>query len=207
MRFSIIIPAHYSEGYIVNALDSIREQTFTDYELIVICDSCTDDTELVAKSYGAITKSVSFGCDGPARSMGLDMARGEWILFMDDDDWWLHEYVLEQIDRKLKECDADILAFSFIWRGVKYATPMSNAGTLYPSVWNKVWRREFIGDTRFPNVYSISDAYFHDEMMAKDPRIEVWDMPMYYYYYLRPGSISEQMGRTAEHTREYWSRA
>lgn len=207
MRFSIIIPAHNSEDYIVNALDSIREQTFTDYELIVICDSCTDDTELVAKSYDAITKSISFGCDGPARSIGLDMARGEWVLFMDDDDWWLHEYVLEQIDRKLKECDADILAFSFIWRGVKYATPMSNAGTLYPSVWNKVWSREFIGDTRFPNVYSISDAYFHDEMMAKDPRIEVWDMPMYYYYYLRPGSISEQMGRTAEHTREYWSRA
>ena len=206
MRFSIIIPAHNSAGYIRRALDSVRSQTFTDYELIVICDNCTDDTEQVALEYGARVKAVNYHCDGPTRNVGLNMARGEWVLFMDDDDWWLHEYVLEQINSKLSDA-FDILAFSFIWRGVKYASPRSNAGTLYPSVWNKAWRRAFIGGTRFPNVYSISDSYFHGEMMDKRPRIHVWDMPMYYYNYLRPGSISHEMGRTAAHTKEYWDHA
>lgn len=206
MKFSIIIPAYNSAGYIHNALDSIKEQTFTDYELIVICDSCTDNTAQMARDAGAIVEEVSFHNDGLSRSRGLDLATGDWVLFMDDDDWWLHEFVLEQINEKLSD-DIDIMAFSFIWHGVKYASPRSNAGTLYPSVWNKCWRREFIGSTRFPNVYSVSDAYFHGEMMDKNPRIAEWDMPMYYYYYLRPGSISHEMGRTAKYTKEYWEQA
>ena len=53
MKFSIIIPAHNAAEHIQNALDSVTEQTFTDYELIVICDSCTDNTEQIAKEYGA----------------------------------------------------------------------------------------------------------------------------------------------------------
>ena len=206
MRFSIIIPAHNAAEHIQNALDSVIEQTFTDYELIVVCDSCTDDTEQIAQEYGARTVAVEYHCDGPTRNRGIDLATGDWILFMDDDDWWLHEYVLEQINSKLTDA-IDVLAFSFIWRGVKYASPRSNAGTLYPSVWNKCWRRSFIGSTRFPNVYSISDSYFHSEMMEKNPRIQTWDMPMYYYNYLRPGSISHEMGRTAPSTKEYWKNA
>lgn len=206
MKFSIIIPAHNAENHISNALESITEQTFTDYELIVVCDSCTDQTADMAREAGAVVEEVNYHCDGPTRSRGLDIAQGEWVLFMDDDDWWLHEYVLEQINSRLAD-DIDVLAFSFIWRGVKYASPTSNAGTLYPSVWNKCWRRSVIGDTRFPNVYSISDAYFHGEMMEKHPRIKMWDMPMYYYNYLRPGSISAEMGRTAPSTKEYWEHA
>ena len=206
MKFSIIIPAHNAEGHIANALESIAEQTFTDYELLVICDSCTDRTADMAMEAGAVVEEVAFHNDGLSRSRGLDLATGDWVLFMDDDDWWLHEYVLEQINSRLDD-GIDILAFSFIWRGVKYAQPMSNAGTLYPSVWNKCWRRSLIGGTRFPNVYSVSDSYFHGEMMAKNPRIRTWDMPMYYYNYLRPGSISAQMGRTTHGTRAYWEKA
>lgn len=49
MRFSIIIPAHEAENRIRVALDSIKQQTFKDYELIVVCDACTDRTEEIAK--------------------------------------------------------------------------------------------------------------------------------------------------------------
>ena len=99
MRFSIIIPAHNSENHIRKALESIKSQTFTDYELIVICDSCNDNTQKVAEEYGAITERVGFGRDGLTRNRGLAKAKGDWVLFMDDDDWWLHEYVLEQLRR------------------------------------------------------------------------------------------------------------
>lgn len=204
MKFSIIIPAYNSELYIRNALDSIKQQTFTDYELIVICDKCKDNTEAIAKEYGAITRSVDFGNDGLSRNAGLDIAQGDWVLFMDDDDWWLHEYVLQQLATKVGREHEDIVAFSFIWKGVKYASPRSNGGSLYPAVWNKCWNRQFIGDTRFPNVYSISDYKFHLAMLNKNPRIVEWDMPMYYYNYLREGSISWEMQRTPEQTKLYW---
>ena len=189
-KFSVIIPAYNAEDRITHALNSVAEQTFKDYELIVICDSCIDKTEAIAKEYGAITASVDYHNDGLTRSKGLDIAQGEWVLFLDDDDWWLHEYVLQQLADKIGKENEQILVFSFIWKGVKYASPLSNFGDVYVAVWNKCWNREFIGDTRFPNIYSESDWHFHLAMMAKNPKIVYWDMPMYYYNYMRPGSIS-----------------
>ena len=111
MKFSIIIPAHNSAGYIQNALDSVAEQTFEDYELIVVCDSCTDNTEEIAKEYGARTVTVDYHCDGLTRNKGIEMAQGEWVLFIDDDDWWLHEFVLDQLNSRISN-DIDILCFS-----------------------------------------------------------------------------------------------
>ena len=192
MRFSIIIPAHNSEQYIRKALESIKAQTFKDYELIVICDSCTDHTEDVAKEYGAITERVGFSRDGMTRNRGLGKAQGEWVLFMDDDDWWLHEYVLEQIDEKLKRNPTiDVLCFSFIFKGWKYASPTGNNGNHWVAVWNKCWRRALIQGCQFSNEWSVSDVAFHKQVMAKNPNMLDWDMPMYYYNYLRKGSISE----------------
>lgn len=193
MRFSIIIPAHNAEGHIRKCLDSIKQQTFKDYELIVICDSCTDHTEEVAREYGAITERVAYGRDGLTRNKGLEKAKGEYVLFLDDDDWWLHEYVLEQINQKLNENPGlDVLAFSFIFKGWMYATPLSNRGDHWIAVWSKCWRRAFIQDCKFSNEWSVSDVQFHRQAFAKHPKVLDWDMPMYYYNYLRKGSISER---------------
>lgn len=204
MRFSIIIPAHNSELYITKALESVKKQTFKDYQLIVICDSCTDNTQSIAQMYGAKTCAVNFGNDGLSRSAGLDLAKGEYVLFMDDDDWWLHEYVLEQLDEKINEIGTiDILCFSFIFKGVCYAKPLQPNGGHWFATWNKCWRRDFIGGTRFPNIFSVSDMYFHNEMMNKRPVIYDWDMPMYYYNYLRKGSISERTHQSAEEIKKW----
>lgn len=202
MRFSIIIPAHNSAAYIRKALDSIKQQTFQDYELIVICDSCNDNTEQIAKEYGAITARVGYSRDGLTRNDGIARATGEYVLFMDDDDWWLHEYVLELLDRKLKENpDIDVLCFSFIFKGVKYATPTGNGGKHWVAVWNKCWRRTLIADVKFSNELSTSDLTFNQKAMAKLPRLLDWDMPMYYYNYMRVGSQTER-DHKADHARE-----
>lgn len=187
MKFSIIIPAYNSAGYIRKALESVRMQTFTDYELIVVCDSCTDNTEEIAKEYGAKTIAVNYERDGLTRNAGIDAAQGDYILFMDDDDWWMHEYVLAILAHVLT--DEDILRFAFIWKGKGYARP---AG--YIAVWCKCWKRSFIGDTRFPDTLYWSDVGFNEAMMAKRPLIRDLDMLMYYYNYMREGSISQLHG-------------
>ncbi len=196
MRFSIIIPAYNAENHIRKALDSIKSQVFTDYELIVVCDSCVDNTVEIAKSYGARVEEVNFHQDGFTRNRGIDVAQGEYILFMDDDDWWIHEYVLTMLDEKLKENpNVDVLCFSFIFKGWKYATPRGNNGCRWIATWNKCWKRSAIGDTRFSNVYSTSDVHFHNAMMRKSLNILDWDVLMYYYNYLREGSISQKARR------------
>lgn len=206
MKFSVIIPAYNAERHIMKGLDSIRDQSFKDYELIIVCDSCEDKTELIAHKYTDIVIPIFAHNDGMARNAGLDAAKGDWILFLDDDDWFLHEFAFAMIANRIERIKAEIHCFSFIWKGVGYAAPLSNAGTFYPSVWNKCWSREFIGDTRFPDVYSISDYFFHCDMMDKQPIIDIWDTPLVYYNYLRPGSISDEMGRTIEDTVGYWEK-
>lgn len=192
MRFSIIIPAHNSSAYIRRALDSIKQQTFTDYELIVVCDNCTDNTADIAREYGAIVEEVQFGRDGLTRNKGIDIAQGEYLLFMDDDDWWLHEFVLTQLDAKLRSVpNADVLCFSFIFKHWKYAAPRGNNGSYWIAVWNKCWRRSCIGNTRFSDKEKVSDVDFHSRMMEKGLTIVDWDMPMYYYNYFRPGSQTQ----------------
>ena len=194
MKFSIVIPAYNAAGHIRKALDSIKAQTFTDYEIIVVCDSCTDNTEEIAQEYGAYTTSVSYHCDGPTRNVGIDMAQGEWLMFMDDDDWFLHEFVLEQLNSVLND-SIDILCFSFIFRHVKYANPYGNGGRRWTAAWNKCYRRSTIGDARFSDATDGSaDVQFYIEMFSKGLRVIDWDMPMYYYNYFRPGSISEING-------------
>ena len=193
--FSVIVPAHNSAAYIKKGLHSIRAQSFRDFELIVVCDRCTDDTARIALGYADKTLIRDFGHDGLARNAGIDAATGEWLLFMDDDDWWLHEFVFQQIYGMAGKHGEDILAFSFIWKNMGYK--MQLPGDMSVAVWNKCWKREFIGDTRFTNKEWACDTEFHRKMFRKGPKAYFWDMPMYYYNFMRPGSQTWKMQREA----------
>lgn len=189
--FSIVLPAHNAEKRIAVPLQSIISQCYDrdKFEIIVICDACEDDTAGVARKYGAdIVIECNHRNAGLTRNEGLDVASGDWVLFMDDDDHWTGECVLAFLDRYAQADDFDIACFSFYWsRGV--ALPFDNQGYLFPNVWSKMWRRSFIGETRFREVYPNDDELFCVDMMAKKPRIRISDMLIYYYDYLRPGSI------------------
>ena len=192
--FSVIVPAYNSEEFIRKGLDSIKAQSFTDYELIIVCDQCRDNTAEVAREYTDRVFEIDHSTDGPGVNVGLDEARGEWVLFMDDDDWFMHEYVFETLAEMIREYgkqyEIDIVAFSFIWRHVGYTrnTPQH----VYPATWNKCWRREFIGDERFPEWEHSNDYGFAMKMHPK-ARFAYWDMPLYYYNFMRPGCVSEQI--------------
>lgn len=188
--FSVIVPAHNSAAFIRKGLHSIKQQSFTDYELIVVCDACTDNTAEVALGYADKVITTNHGMDGLARNAGIDAAEGYWILFMDDDDWFLHEYVFQTLYNEAANTAADMIVFSFIWKGRGY---YKNAGgRTNIAVWSKCWRRSFIGDTRFPAIPFTSDEPFMQAIIEKRPRAIWLDHPMYYYNYMRKGSQTEQ---------------
>lgn len=189
MKYSIIIPAYNAEQHLNRTLESIRAQSFTDYELIVVCDSCMDNTEDVAKQYGAITVKVDYHNTGMTRNKGIELASGEYILFMDDDDWFLHEFVLEELAKRLAGCD--VVIFGFIWKGVGYAPPVRENREVFPAVWCKAWKREAIGNTRFPDTFP-EDVPFTTEILNKPGiKVGVFDTPLYYYNYMREGSVTQ----------------
>lgn len=187
--FSVIMPAHNASAYIRKSLESVISQSFTDYELIVVCDACEDNTADIAREYTDHVIEVNYRRDGLARNAGLDAATGTWILFIDDDDWFLHEFAFDIIASAIKQSpSSDIFLFDFIWKGVGY-THLDSKFVNY-AVWSKAWRRGFIGDLRFTDVEYISDKLFFDKILTYHPSFSAISSPLYYYNYMREGSLN-----------------
>lgn len=200
--FSVIVPTHNAETYIRHCLGSIKAQSYRNYELIVVCDSCDDFTWEVAKRFTHPDNIYFTEChhDGMTRNKGLDNAQGDWVLFADDDDWFLHEYAFEMLAEQIAaNPDADVIAFGFIWKGKGYSAParyIGNNVAYYPAVWNKAYRRSFIDTLRFkpiPNsLTEATDKDWTNRLLAMRPEILHFDQPLYYYNYLRPGSQTDR---------------
>jgi len=98
-RVSIIIPVYRTENYIRQCLDSVVNQTLTDIEIIVIDDGSPDNSGRIADEYAARDKRIHIihtenrGA-GSAKNTGLDSATGEYIGFVDSDDWVSDDYFL-----------------------------------------------------------------------------------------------------------------
>ena len=96
---SIIIPTYNRASYIEEALDSIKKQTFTDYEIIVVDDGSTDNTKEILDKYKGIRCIYleHVGIAG-ARNTAVKAAKGKWIAFLDSDDLWKEDKLLKQVD-------------------------------------------------------------------------------------------------------------
>jgi len=173
-----------------NGLNAIRAQEFKDYELIIICDRCTDNTEKIADEYADTLLVADFGRAGMSRNAGLDIASGKWILFSDDDDWYLPGAFQAIHDALKDDPPIDLLAYGFDWKGK--GPCIQSGGRIYTAVWNKAWRRSFIGTERFPDWIHTDDLGFARKMHPK-ARWGYLPMILYYYNFLRPGSVSDKI--------------
>ena len=100
-KFSIIIPVYNVEKYIERTLDSVFNQTFKDFEVIIVNDGSTDNSINLAKKYDVkVIDSVHVEVS-EARNIGEKKATGEYLIFLDSDDYW-DEKLLEEINKSLK---------------------------------------------------------------------------------------------------------
>lgn len=111
-KISVIIPVYGVEKYITKCIESIKQQVFTDFEAILVNDGTKDNSVAVAEQ--AIAGDERFiilhkenGGQGSARNMGLDQARGDYIAFIDSDDWIEPEYLKAMYEKIIAE-DADV---------------------------------------------------------------------------------------------------
>lgn len=92
---SIIVPVYNVEKYLPQCLDSLVNQTYRDIEIICVNDGSTDNSQEILEKYAATDERVVIVCQenqglSGARNTGIDAARGEWIMFVDSDDWIEH---------------------------------------------------------------------------------------------------------------------
>ena len=202
---SVIIPAYNAGKYIELAIKSVLNQSYTNIEIIVVNDGSTDNTlEILSqfsevKTISTINKGVSL-----ARNVGIDASKGEYIFFLDADDE-LKCNAIEILLQVCKKNNADIcgaFAFSTHKKEGDYSELFIEGETLLhyciednPNtyvVWAKLYKRCFIGRTRFPTEMRIAeDSFFNFELALKKP-ICVFTNKMIYFYRVHEMSLSRE---------------
>ena len=111
---SIIMPTYNRAEYIMEALNSIKRQTFKDYEIIVVDDGSTDNTkEIAAACEGIRYICLDHGGIARARNTAVKAAKGKWIAFLDSDDLWKEDKLQKQVDYVRTHPDCRIVYTDF----------------------------------------------------------------------------------------------
>jgi glycosyltransferase involved in cell wall biosynthesis len=109
--FTVVIPTYNRSAFLKEAIQSVLDQTFQDFEVIVVDDHSTDNTQEVVESFhdDRITYILNDRARGGAgtRNAGIFRARGQWVAFLDDDDVWLPQK-LELQYKKIKDVDSTV---------------------------------------------------------------------------------------------------
>lgn len=198
MKFSIVIAAYNAENYIHECICSFLTQTFRDFEIVVVDDGSSDRTKLEIQRFALIDERVIYlggqhVGQGASRMKGLEIARGEYIIFFDADDIAL-ETMLERLNSLLKD-DTDILIFGAGnfrdgTRGIGYRIENlpDTASTGYVDLnahennifqttfgwaWDKVYKREFVlkNCLSFPNLKHSEDLVFTYGSLTLKPTV------------------------------------
>lgn len=116
MKLSVIIPVYKAENTIRRCLDSLLNQPHSDVEIIVINDGSPDSSGEICKEYAEKHAEIRYiekenGGVSTARNLGLDIATGDYVVFVDSDDW-VYDNFFSVIDKALKEDDWDLFQYS-----------------------------------------------------------------------------------------------
>ena len=210
MKLSIIVPVYNMAGdnKLNYCMDSLVNQTISDYEIIAVDDCSTDNSLKILNNYQArypdkikVIASKINKKQGGAKNLGLEIARGEWIGFIDSDDWIAYD-MYEKLLTKASETNADMVGCDYhltsehsmkigqivhnnkieqtgILNKEKYRLLLLDSGSLVV----KIYKRDIIlgVDSRFPeNIFYEDNAIFHTWML-RAKRFEYIQEPLYYY--------------------------
>ena len=114
IKISIIVPVYNTDKYLCECLDSILAQTFSNFELMLINDGSTDSSSVICNEYALKDSRVRVfhkdnGGVSSARNLGLDNAKGKYVMFMDADDYWYDSSAVEQLYENAEFNDVDII--------------------------------------------------------------------------------------------------
>lgn len=213
---SIIIPIYNVEQYLSYCIESLKRQTYNDYEVLLIDDGSSDRSGVMCDEYCAkderfhVFHKANEGISA-ARNDGLEMAKGDFIYFMDSDDY-IHPQILEVLMNALvvyKDADFSMVygkksnrhdeQFNDVSKDavligqedmIKGLFGSSDQEIQYQAIWNKLFRRSLISDLRFKDIVA-EDVEFMMLVYLRTKRVALvpWEM---YIYYQRPDSITHQ---------------
>ena len=197
---TIIVPIYNVEQYLQNCVDSIINQTYTNLEILLIDDGsqdrCGEICDEYAKKDGRVRvfHTENRGLSA-SRNLGLREAKGEFIGFVDSDDW-IEPEMYDVLLRKMKETDADICVCGYWSEGVSSTKQFHYTDALYNEkeamtalihgkignyTWNKLYRKDAFQGISFPVGRYYEDVDILCEVLSNSGSIKVLDTAKYHY--------------------------
>ena len=204
---SVIVPVYNVEKYISKCLESVKAQTLTDFECLIIDDGTKDNS--IEKAIEVIGNDERFriyhkvnGGLSDARNYGIDKATGEYLFFLDSDDY-ISDTLLEDTYNMAKKYDSDIVCFDMMYvydngeEKISYGADFecksykddNSVIFINNSSNNKIYRRTFMNDKRFIKGMWYEDLAVIPVWLSKANNVSHVSKPLYYYLQ-REGSIS-----------------
>ena len=211
MKISVILPVYNVEKYLAACLESIENQSFNDWELIAVNDGSLDKSADILRQYAERDTRIKVISQsnkglGAARNAGLEAAKGDFVCFVDSDDY-VHPQMLELLLNAAEKENADVAIASFCSEGELFAGKyhldkieqecgdadagyyLQNVHKLNYSVYPKLIKRKLIGDLRFGDWIGAEDWGFNLELAIKGFHYVKLFVPLYVYV-MNASSIS-----------------
>ena len=218
---SVIIPVYNVEAYLPECLESVVNQTYTNLEIVLVDDGSPDRCGLICDEYASRDKRIKVihrlnGGLSAARNSGLEIASGDFICFLDSDDWMDKETIggymklfreypeLDLIESEVYftregsvsnvgEClvNTDLEGRILNQRELFYRFTVIPYTNILSNVWNKCYKKELIGTHRFLEGRVMEDIEFNLRLYAGVRNYMRWSRVNYYYRLNREGAITE----------------
>jgi len=218
MRLSFIVPIYGVEPYLRKCIDSLLHQDYSDYEIILVDDGGTDGCPAICDEYAAKVDNIQVihrenGGLSAARNSGMDVAKGDYLCFVDSDDYWTENVLgalMEQIERE----HLDVLRFR--WQNVREtgetfkpyteenfadfsSLPLSGIDFLNQRMgiqcyaWSFIVGREWCEQERFTEGILFEDTDWTPRMLVRANRVAGTDTVVYHYLWRENGiTLSKQ---------------
>ena len=208
-EISIIVPVYKVEQYLPRCIDSILAQTFTDFELLLIDDGSPDNSGKICDEYAAKDSRIRVfhkgnGGVSSARNLGLDNAQGKYIGFVDSDDvippFYYQTLISYLFDNDVVCCNylkfsSDSPTFDCdITNSIDYVQLNNRSffkyGESYWCVWNKIFKREIIKDSRFDTTLkNAEDTLFSFSILLNCESVGYIRNKLYGYFIRGSGAV------------------
>lgn len=210
---SVVVPVYNVEKYLDKCIDSLVSQTYENLEIILIDDGSKDKSAKICDKWKDNDSRIKVihkenGGLSEARNVGIDYAQGEYIAFIDSDDW-VDKNFIKYLHEKLEKYNADIAASTIIktYKDYNEIQPINREKIRFTSeealdtllsgrdfcavAWNKLYKKNVIGNIRFPIGKIHEDEFFSYKVIANANTL-VLVTEAIYYYRQRSGSIMQK---------------
>ncbi|MGO2103516.1 MAG: glycosyltransferase family 2 protein [Psychroflexus halocasei] len=206
---SIILPCYNVEKYIAKSIQSVLDQTYGDFELLVVIDGSPDNSKIIAESFTDKRITIYEKPNGglsDARNYGLVRAKGEYVYFMDSDDW-IESDLIEKTINVLENKKLDLVIFGYFQDDENIDGALINSQTIIPNsapfkkteravilephiigllgyAWNKVYRRSFLLDNKLvfeKSTSLVEDILFNSQVYQKTDVLHFINEAFYHY--------------------------